>query len=207
MAAHALQRSCSSGLFTLAAGAGIACLTSCGATEEAPKTRVASPVEQQAAPPPSEPCAEGAPSEEPSAPRSREPDEDIPGLLFPRVWSKNVPSRTCTKDDECGDGFCDRTACAPIWISGEGYGQRCGPDTKRPDCGGSRVCIDGRCRSCLAHAECPGKFGRCSRRSDPYRPNGNGCGGVMGPKVVWSPADPPPPPPQPLPVTSSTASP
>jgi hypothetical protein len=25
-----------------------------------------------------------------------------------RRWSKNVPERSCTKDDECGDGFCDR---------------------------------------------------------------------------------------------------
>ena len=25
----------------------------------------------------------------------------------PRPWSKNVPDRPCTKDSECGDGFCD----------------------------------------------------------------------------------------------------
>src|SRR5262245_32043777 len=32
-----------------------------------------------------------------------------------RVWSKNVPERRCTKDNECGDGFCDRERCAPLW--------------------------------------------------------------------------------------------
>ncbi|MCK6590454.1 MAG: hypothetical protein L6Q76_23060, partial [Polyangiaceae bacterium] len=32
-----------------------------------------------------------------------------------RAWSKNVPKSRCTKDSECGDGFCDRDHCAPLW--------------------------------------------------------------------------------------------
>jgi hypothetical protein len=69
-----------------------------------------------------------------------------------RPWSKSVPKRSCTKDDECGDGFCDRGRCAAIWTSTERYGQRCERDGQ---CG-SRPCIDGRCRSCISDMECEG---------------------------------------------------
>lgn len=72
--------------------------------------------------------------------------EDCPN----RAWSKNVPDRRCMKDDECGDGFCDRNRCAPIWTCGAWYGMRC---EKNDHCG-SRPCIDGRCRSCVSDAEC-----------------------------------------------------
>ncbi len=204
MAARAPQRSSSHGLFVLVAGVGIAVLTSCGATEETPKARVASPVDQQATPPASAPYVEDAPSKKPREPRLTEFDEDSLDTPFSRAWSKNVPSRTCSKDDECGDGFCDRTACAPIWIGRVGYGQRCGPDTRRLDCGGGRVCIDGRCRSCLAHAECPRKFAVCNRMDSPYHPNGNSCA-VLGLKEVALPPEPPPP--RPLPAPAAPPSP
>jgi hypothetical protein len=67
-----------------------------------------------------------------------------------RAWSKNVPDRRCTKDDECGDGFCDRDRCAPFWTCDAWYGMRC---EKNDHCG-TRPCIDGRCRSCVSDAEC-----------------------------------------------------
>jgi hypothetical protein len=47
-----------------------------------------------------------------------------------RAWSKNVPDRRCTKDDECGDGFCDRDRCAPFWTCDARYGMQC--EKKRP---------------------------------------------------------------------------
>ena len=41
-----------------------------------------------------------------------------------RAWSKTVPKRRCAKDDQCGDGFCDRGRCAPFWTCTEDYGRR-----------------------------------------------------------------------------------
>jgi hypothetical protein len=84
-----------------------------------------------------------------------------------RQFSTNVPDRACTKDEECGDGFCDRGYCAGIWIKGTHYGQRC---TKPYHCFG--VCLEGRCRSCLSHAECnatvESKSGMvCTKRDTP----------------------------------------
>lgn len=95
--------------------------------------------------------------------------------------SSHVPNRDCSKDYECGDGFCDRGICAVIWREVGHYGQRC---TKDWQCDG--ICLDGRCRSCLFHAECAAKadgyrYVVCGRRSD--RPGALGCGGesVHGP--------------------------
>lgn len=65
----------------------------------------------------------------------------------PREWSKNVPQRSCTKDDECGDGFCDREKCVPIWTCHTRYGQRCETDDHCPT--SLTACDDGRCRSLL----------------------------------------------------------
>lgn len=68
-----------------------------------------------------------------------------------RVWSKSVPKRGCTKDSECGDGFCDRGRCAAIWTCiTTDYGRRC---DKNDECS-VHPCIGGRCRSCVAIAEC-----------------------------------------------------
>ncbi len=203
MTTHRLPRSSRRGRFALAAWAGIACLASCGATEEAPKARTASPLEQQQVPAPSAPRGEETPSDKPKDGAFDELQEEVTDVLFPRPISKNVPSRTCTKDEECGDGFCDRTACAPIWTWRTGIGQRCGPNTKVLDCG-SRLCIDGRCRSCLSHAECPKMFPACGRNGTRSDPRGNGCG-ALGFHEVGLPPEPPPP--VPLPAPSSTPSP
>jgi hypothetical protein len=45
--------------------------------------------------------------------------EDAPS----RPWSRNVPKRSCKKDDVCGDGFCDRGRCAAIWTYTGQYGR------------------------------------------------------------------------------------
>jgi len=67
-------------------------------------------------------------------------------------WSKNVPDRDCTKDAECGDGFCDRGHCAAIHTCWQNLGNRC---ISPRICYG--ICIDGRCRSCVSDEECAQK--------------------------------------------------
>ena len=67
-----------------------------------------------------------------------------------RAWSKNVPKRTCTKDSQCGDGFCDLGRCATLWTCGERHGFSC----ENNDQCHFYPCIDGRCRSCAAVADC-----------------------------------------------------
>ena len=76
-----------------------------------------------------------------------------------RAWSQNVPDRDCTKDRECGDGFCDRGRCAAIWTCWARYGQHCidgrvapNPDPYKVRCAG--MCLEGRCRSCVSDEEC-----------------------------------------------------
>ena len=79
------------------------------------------------------------------------------GLLLSRAWSQHVPDRDCTKDGECGDGFCDRGRCAAIWTCYEPYGQRCDNGQavrSRWVQHGRCLCLEGRCRSCESDAEC-----------------------------------------------------
>jgi hypothetical protein len=96
--------------------------------------------------------------------------------LGPRPWSKNVPDRDCTRDDECGDGFCDRGRCAAIRTC-HTYGQRCinghpAPTSSRNEhCFG--ICVDGRCRSCESDAECIQDRGRSDSTCNGHR-------GVLG---------------------------
>lgn len=68
----------------------------------------------------------------------------------PRAWSKNVPKRRCTQDNECGDGFCDRERCAPLWTCRVEYSRPC---ERNDQCYGG-PCIEGRCRSCSSDTEC-----------------------------------------------------
>jgi hypothetical protein len=111
----------------------------------------------------------------------------------PRALSQHVVDGSCREDSECGDGFCDRGLCAPIWE--ERYGQRC---TANCQCD-SFVCLDGRCRSCMHHAECVDKGGACA---------GHGLTTVfsyaccaLGPHETHLPREPvrPPPPSMPSP--------
>jgi hypothetical protein len=108
-----------------------------------------------------------------------------------RAWSKNVPDRRCTKDDECGDGFCDRARCAPLWTCDARYGMRCEKD----DHCGIRPCIDGRCRSCVSDAECAWmrdvQDPICS--ADPSVPGSRDCSGIVG-SGGWNVVPGPPPP-------------
>lgn len=71
-----------------------------------------------------------------------------------RAWSKNVPKRRCTSDEQCGDGLCDRGRCAAKW-SCSNYGRPC---KESSDCS-TRPCIDGRCRSCMSERDCDWKRG------------------------------------------------
>jgi hypothetical protein len=147
----------------------------------------ASPPPTSVAPPPASAAATPAPSED--RPRSRsEMYEQKTGLkLSPRdkvilddcpdrAWSKNVPQRRCTKDDECGDGFCDRDHCAPFWTCSAWYGMRCDSD----DYCGLRLCVDGRCRSCISDKECvstrDNQDPTCT--DDPWVPGSRSCSGV-----------------------------
>jgi hypothetical protein len=179
----------------LAVWVALASLTSCVSSDDAPAgARVEHPDPGAKAPPPptaptpanSESSAHTRPSSDVNEPPSgfalsptdidKALREDKPS----RPWSKNVPERRCTKDDECGDGFCDRGRCAAIWTYSERYGQRCEDDGR---CGSSYLCIDGRCRSCVSDEECTRTE---SWQSDPKCesvdkiPNARECFGVAG---------------------------
>jgi hypothetical protein len=95
-----------------------------------------------------------------------------------RPWSKDVPERRCKKDSECGDGFCDRERCAPLWTCFQQYSRPCERDDHCP----SRLCIDGRCRSCVSDAECKwdkdNQDPKCT--PDSSIPGARECRGVAG---------------------------
>jgi hypothetical protein len=192
-------------LFGLAAWMGLGGMASCSLDDQAPGGgRVEYPVEpgsqaelgsMKAAPPPTSIAPPPASAAEPPAPsvdRRPSPSEiferDTGLKLSPlekviaedcpvRTWSKNVPQRRCTKDDECGDGFCDRDHCAPLWTCFQEHGRRC----ERDDHCSFHPCIDGRCRSCVSDAECKRvdvQDGECT--PDPWVPGSRECSGVAG---------------------------
>lgn len=154
---------------------------SCSSVDEAPGGgRVEHPVAQppstnSAAPPPlnsAEPEVQLSPLDQAIA-------NDHPS----RPWSKNVPKRACTQDEQCGDGFCDRGRCAAIWSGSMSFGQRCGGDI---GCGGY-LCLEDRCRSCVADDECKEKIGiqdpKC--KADPFVSGAHECSGLI-PSIVGS---------------------
>ena len=117
-----------------------------------------------------------------------------------RVWSQNVPDRDCTTDSECGDGFCDRGHCGAIWSCETRYGQRCINGIAAPSPGGGEnqicegICLDGRCRSCIADEECIKQRGPdfiCAPRS--HSTWGRRCSGNVGPVDLNRPLPDPPP--------------
>jgi hypothetical protein len=121
---------------------------------------------------------------------------------FPRPWSKNVPVQACTKDDECGDGFCDRGKCAALWTLSR-YGLPCEKDG---ECG-AFICTEGRCRSCGLHEECvkanSDPRAMCSTTTGSGTPQpvpfpGRICG-ILGFRSISKPPDTP----TPVPTTSS----
>jgi hypothetical protein len=155
-------------IFSLAPCVSIACGASCSAANDVPGSSINPPATQAAAAL-SARLSSSSPQPE-TAPMSI--DREIAGDWPPRPWSKSVPDRVCTNDNECGDGFCDRGKCAPIWSWTHIYGQKCDalrlyhPSTcpafgsplvprcdMMPLCGGY-LCLDGRCRSCESDNEC-----------------------------------------------------
>lgn len=115
--------------------------------------------------------------------------EHIAGAPPPHALSQHVQDRACNEDSECGDGFCDRGRCAPIWE--EEYGQRC---TMTCQCG-SFLCLEGRCRSCLRHAECVENGNSCAAYGITTTFSlGCGASGMREPRMPPEPVRPPPPP-------------
>jgi hypothetical protein len=155
--------------FSLALYMSLACVASCSAADEVPGASSGARPAHAASPAPVPP----SPPQPGTGPTPI--DREIAGDWPPRPWSKKVPDSVCTHDKECGDGFCDRGKCAPIWTWDHIYGQRC--DSLRlyhmqrvcfsgssldPRCDsilrsfpcGGFLCLDGRCRSCESNDEC-----------------------------------------------------
>lgn len=114
------------------------------------------------------------PSDAYMSPTDKAIREDRP----PHPWSKNVPNRSCIKDDECGDGFCDRGRCSAIWTAAGIHGQRC----KIHEHCATYLCIEGRCRSCVSDAECMDEPDNQNPKciSEPFVPGSRACVGVAG---------------------------
>lgn len=141
----------------LAAWMGLGFAVACSSTDPAPAGGRVEHPDPTPTPSPTTPSVE--PSSEPETPEPETPAPPEEAAQRPkpleadhpaRPWSKNVPKRSCTKDDQCGDGFCDRGRCAAIWTYIAQYGQLCEGTPK----GGSLPCIDGRHRSCVSDSEC-----------------------------------------------------
>ena len=190
-------------------GLGLGSMVSCSAAENGPSSPVATAPEMHRAIPASSgaklpnsatPTAVASASAKP--PTGPQDVETWPCDVHPYILgasrthalSHHVPDRACTEESECGDGFCDRGRCAPIWE--EIYGQRC---TMACQCQ-PFLCIEGRCSSCLRHADCGRRGLVCSQNSIVTTvPVANDCGGVLGMRETHMPPEPvrPPPPPTP----------
>lgn len=121
------------------------------------------------------------------SPRDKSIMDDCPE----RAWSQNVPKGSCAKDDECGDGFCDRGRCAPLWTCRQTYSRPC---EQAAHCGPSYLCLNGRCQSCISDAECKPdsshQHPRCILSS--FVSGARGCYGVV-PSVLGETKPNPPP--------------
>jgi hypothetical protein len=82
----------------------------------------------------------------------------LPGTVVldegPPEPPQRVPKRKCTRDDQCGDGFCDRDRCSPHATREQRYSFGLECDPLIPSRCGGFLCIDGKCRSCVSDAEC-----------------------------------------------------
>ena len=179
----------------LAAWVCLCCAVSCSSTDQTPAGGRVEHPDNAPAPPPTTTTnvatSDAAPSQAPTPETPAPPDveerrpktlaEDAPS----RPWSRNVPKRSCKKDDVCGDGFCDRGRCAAIWTYTGQYGQPCEENR------GSLPCIDGRYRSCVSDAECAwGNVQDPKCRPDASVPGGRECVGIL-PSIL--PPGPPSP--------------
>lgn len=105
---------------------------------------------------------------------------------------------SCSRDDQCAGGFCDRTVCADRWDPEApgpwydmGYGDECVDGTPRSTgridtspCA-AYTCAGGRCRSCVADADCAPNA-KCYR--EPGSP-GWRCGSAVNPDPAWTPLE------------------
>lgn len=187
-------------------GLGMLWLASCSSVDEVPRGgRVEHPTEPHPLVAPSTSVAStpspiaaakgsATPSQE-APPRRRTPSEvyeESTGIKLSEAdkaimddcpshaLSKNVPKRACTKDEQCGDGFCDRGRCAAIWTCTVEYGQRCDEEQK---CGVHYLCRDGRCQSCAADSECKSYPNNSDPKCVPdpfYVPSSKQCRGWVG---------------------------
>jgi hypothetical protein len=192
-----------------AAGVGGGCFISCSAAENGPSSPVATAPETHraiaassgakilsSATPTAVASVSAKPPAGPQDVRASPCGVRHEHILGDPPWhalSQHVPDRACSEESECGDGFCDRGRCAPIWE--EIYGQRC---TMACQCQ-PFLCIEGRCSSCLSHADCGGYGHVCGR--DPLIttvPIANDCG-ALGLHSTYMPPEPvrPPLPPTP----------
>lgn len=147
----------------LATATAMGCCVSCSASENQPRGPVENASGQrQAAPVTSHTTATISSSASKKPPASPQDAlalpcdaHPLPALGDPRpaALSQHVPDRVCSEESECGDGFCDRGRCAPIW--NDWYGLQC---TTHCQCG-PFLCLEGRCRSCLHHTECVNPHG------------------------------------------------
>src|SRR5689334_5064863 len=108
----------------LSVGVGIVGLVSCSAAEDGPRGPVENVPGRHTATTASSASAKpmAGPQDVQALPCGARPMRYL-GDLPPRALSQRVPDRACSDDSECGDGFCDRGRCAPIWE--DWYGQRC----------------------------------------------------------------------------------
>jgi hypothetical protein len=163
----------------LAAWVCLCCAVSCSSIEPAPAGGRVERPDPAPAPPPTTSLAP-SPAPAPETPSPPEVEEQRPKTLAEdrpaRPWSENVPKRRCKKDDECGDGFCDRGRCAAIWTYIAQYGQPCEGNF------GRLLCIDGRFRSCVSDAECAWVRDVQDPKCRPdvfFDPSGRGCEGML----------------------------
>jgi hypothetical protein len=165
----------------LAAWVGLCCVVSCSSSDQVPAGGRVEHPDPTPAPTPTTTNVAASPAPTPETSAPPEAEEQSPKTLEDepaRPLSKNVPKRSCKKDGECGDGFCDRGRCAAIWSYTWLYGQPCEENRYR------LPCIDGRYRSCVSDAECTWAHHRTDNMNpkcvpDTYVPGGRECvGGV-----------------------------
>jgi hypothetical protein len=137
------------------------------------------------------------------ASRRRRCTRQIPSVIgsatLPPQPRQNVPNRACSKDSECGDGFCDRDRCAPTggWRT-QTYGTKCDMNRKGPpEPYNGLVCLEGRWRSCVSDTECVKHGADKCHRFEGQEPTGLCRRNIPGPPFTSVPLEPGPKPSKP----------
>jgi hypothetical protein len=158
---------------------GIAAIASCASSNPPPGEKRVEHAGDSQAPPIYSADPDQDASSPPAVGQISPLDRAISEICPARPWSKNVPDRACTKDSECGDGFCDRDHCAAIWTCDQRYGQRCyGPEREKKTGWCRGLCSEGRCRSCLSNEDCITERDNSAAECGPTRDRAGlqGCG-------------------------------